>query len=371
MWDFQQFGVGQQQPQQLAQQGFPGGLVGRGTGGLFGNSQLSGQFGQYVGGIGGIPPFPADLSQAYAQALQQQDQLSPQGWLGGAISGPLGNSGMGGTIGGAAGNLGALLPFAAGPQPPQQMQQVLQLFQQQIQEQIQQLQQLQQFLQLLQLQQLQQLQQSQQVTQQQMLQQPAALQALQGQQDQLAPQDWFGSAAGLPGRPLGGLIGGMASNQPGGMLPFPANPYQMQQVQQQLAAQQGQPASPGWLGNPISQFGQSLGGLIGGMAGNQQQGRSIGSIAGHLGRMLPFSVDPYQLQQIQQQQQLVAQQGQLAPAGWFGQPLGGLIGSLSGNQQFGSIASQIGRNQGGPTLQGYSPAQGGRPQGAGNGFTVH
>jgi len=463
MNEFQQLGVGQQAGQQFPQQQLPqqqfsqqqfpqqqlspqgffgstfgaplGGLIGRGIGGLLGNSQLGGQIGQMAGGIGGafLPlsadPYQQQLQQQLQQqqlAQQAQGQLAPQGWvadafsqfgkpLGGFIGGLAGNQQLGSTIGGIASQLGGMLPFAADPSQQQQLQQV----------------------------------QQQPVQQGQPAQTPVgswlsslprfpnlpifgkpplssyipdyipprqpgqAGQPYGGflpfsagpQQGQLAPQGWVADAFSQFGKPLGGFIGGLAGNQQlgstiggiasqlGGMLPFAAGPQQqvpqqqvqppqlvsqavqqqlqqllqfqqhiqqlIQQHQQQLQAQQGgqgqgqgqgQMAPQGWVADAFSQFGKPLGGFIGGLAGNQQLGSTIGGIASQLGGMLPFSVDPYQMQQLAQQQ---AQQGQLAPQGWvanafsqFAQPLGGLIGSLAGNQQLGStiggIASQLG-----------------------------
>jgi hypothetical protein len=291
MNEFQQLGVGQPQlgQQQLAPQGFLGGLigaplgglVGRGIGSLFGYPQLGGQIGQYAGGIGGgFLPLSADPTQQ-----------------------------MGG------------IPFPAGSQGivPPHLQQIQHL----IQHHLQQVQQLQQLLQA------QPSQQMQQIPQQQFGAQAGPQGGVQagvpGQQGQMAPQGWFGDAIGQFGRPLGGLIGGIAGNQGlgssigaiasqlGGMLPFSVDPYQMQQLQQlqqlqqQQQQQQQQQLSPqGWFGNAISQFGRPLGGLIGGIAGNQGLGSTIGGIASQLGGMLPFNVDPYAA--YAQQAQMGAQQ---------------------------------------------------------------
>jgi hypothetical protein len=75
---------------------------------------------------------------------------------------------------------------------------------------------------------------------------------------------------------------------------------QQQQQQQQLAPQ-------GFFGNLLGQIGQPLGGALGSMFGNQGLGNTIGGIAGQLGRMLPFQMDPMQqaawAQQLAQQQQ--------------------------------------------------------------------
>lgn len=243
-------------------------------------------------------------------------------------------------------------------------------------------------------------------------------------EQQYAPQGFLGGMFGAPlggmiGRGIGGLLGNanlggqigqVAGGLGGSMLPFGADPVsaayaqqaQQQMLQQQLQQQQlqqlqqaqmgqmgqmGQLAPQGWLGNIISQVGRPLGGMVGGWLGNQGAGTAIGTMAGQLGKMLPFSVDPASLvssqhpflqqhqqlfqqiqqlqQQLQQQQQQYAQlaqmiaqqqgqQGQVAPQGWVGnligavgQPLGGAIGGMFGNSQLGStiggIASQVGR----------------------------
>jgi hypothetical protein len=200
---------------------------------------------------------------------------------------------------------------------------------------------------------------------------------------QLAPQGIFGSLLGAPlggliGRGIGGLfgnanlgrqIGQTAGGLGGSFLPFGADPVtaayvqqaQQQQLEQQLQQQQlqqlqqaqlGQQLAPqGMIGNLISQVGQPLGGAIGGLFGNAGLGSTIGNIAGQIGRILPFGADPVALAYAQQMQQ--AQQGQLAPQGWFGnligqvgRPLGGAIGGLFGNAGLGStiggVAGQLG-----------------------------
>lgn len=241
-----------------------------------------------------------------------------------------------------------------------------------------------------------------------------------GTEQQFAPQGVLG---GLFGGPLGGLIGrgigglfgnaqlggqiGQTAGSIGGsLLPFGADPvsaaYAQQQQQQQLMQQQlmqqqlqqqqlqqaQQMAPQGWVGNLISQVGRPLGGMVGGWLGNQGLGTTVGTMAGQLGKLLPFGADPgimaqpqqmmqqhqqlfqhiqqlqQQLQQLQQQYaQLVqaigqsaqpGQAGQMAPQGWFGnligavgQPLGSAIGGMFGNAnlggQIGGAASQIGR----------------------------
>ncbi len=320
--------------QQLAPQGFLGGLfgaplggmIGRGLGGMLGNAALGGQIGQMAGGIGGgLLPFQSDpMMQAYAQQLQQQQlqqqlqqlqqmqqqeqqmqqgqqgqqQMAPQGFfgnllgqvgqpLGGAIGGIFGQSGLGSQIGSAAGQLGRLLPFQQDP---------MQAYQQQ--------------------------------------QQPM---------QELAPQGIVGNLIGQFGQPagsaigglfgqagLGGQIGGIAS-QLGRLLPFQQDPIaqayaqlaqqqqqiqqQMQQLQQlqQLQAQQsqqaqqaqqgqgqGQIAPQGFFGNLLGQVGRPLGGAIGGIFGQSGLGSQIGGAAGQLGRLLPFQMDAAQQQAWQQ-----------------------------------------------------------------------
>ena len=192
---------------------------------------------------------------------------------------------------------------------------------------------------------------------------------------QLAPQGFFG---GLLGGPLGGLIGGgiggllgnpnlgrqigqTIGTVGGGFLPFSVDPLTA------AYAQQAQLAPQAFFGNLLGQLGQPLGGAIGSLFGNQQLGSQLGGVAGQLGRFLPFSVDPLTAAYAQQAQQ--AQLAQLAPQGFFGnllgqigQPLGGAIGSLFGNQQLGSqlggAAGQLGRFLPFQTQPGF-PNQGG------------
>jgi hypothetical protein len=308
-----------------------------------------------------------------------EQQYAPQGFFGGLLGAPLGgligrgiggllgNPNLGRQIGQTAGGIGgAFLPF--GTDPVQQAQ-----LQQQIQQE-----------------QLQQLQQAQLA-------------------QQLNPQGWFGNLIGQVGRPLGSMLGttfgnpnlgatiGGIAGQVGRMLPFGADPVQQAQLQQQIQMEQLQQAQlaqqlnpQGWFGNLISQVGRPLGGAIGGAFGNAGLGSAIGGLAGQIGRVLPFDVDPQSLmaqpiggmfgyqqllqriqqlqqqlaqvqqqnaqlaQSVQQQPQVGAQQGQIAPQGWFGnligqvgQPLGSAIGGLFGNSQLGStiggVAGGIGR----------------------------
>jgi hypothetical protein len=87
---------------------------------------------------------------------------------------------------------------------------------------------------------------------------------------------------------------------------------------QQAAAQQQQQLAPqGFFGNLLGQVGQPLGGIIGGAFGNAGLGNTIGGIAGQLGRLLPFTADPLAAayaQQAIQQAQLAAQQQNSYPA---------------------------------------------------------
>jgi hypothetical protein len=308
-------------PQQLAPQGIfgsllggpVGGFLGGALGGVFGNPNLGRQIGQTAGTIGGgFLPFNVDPMAAYAQQAQQQlaqQQLAPQGFfgdlighvgqpLGGAIGGLFGNQGLGNQVGGAIGQLGKFLPFNVDPMTAYAQQ----------------------------------------------------------AQQQLAPQGFFGNLLGQVGQPLGGAIGGLFGNQGigsqvggalgqlGKFLPFNVDPMAAyaQQAQQQLAQQQLAPQ--GFFGNLLGQVGQPWGGAIGGLFGNQGLGNQVGGAIGQLGKFLPFNVDPMAAYAQQAQQQLAQQQ--LAPQGFFGnllgqvgQPLGGAIGGLFGNQ---GIGSQVG-----------------------------
>lgn len=117
---------------------------------------------------------------------------------------------------------------------------------------------------------------------------------------QVAPQGFFGS---LLGGPLGGLIGGGI----GGLV---GNPTLGRQLGQTIGtvgggflpfsvdpltaayAQQAQLAPQGFFGNLLGQIGQPLGGAIGSIFGNQQLGSQLGGAAGQLGRFLPFQAGP-------------------------------------------------------------------------------
>ncbi len=231
-----------------------GGLIGRGIGGMFGQSGVGSQIGQLAGGIGGaLLPFSADPMQAYAQQLAQQQALQ----------------------------------------------------------------------QLVQQQQLQQLAQQLQLQQSSQFQQPS--------QQQLSPQGWFGNLIGQIGQPLGGAVGGIFgqphigsqlgsfAGQLGRMLPFSVDPMQQaygqqiygqqaygQQAPTQAYASQGY-APQGWIGNLIGQIGQPVGTAIGGLHGQPALGGQIGSIAAQIGRLLPFQADPAQQMAQQQWAQQLAQ----------------------------------------------------------------
>jgi len=135
----------------------------------------------------------------------------------------------------------------------------------------------------------------------------------------------------------------------------------MNELQQYYAGAMQPPqiglAPQGFFG---SLLGAPLGGLIGrgigGLLGNSQLGNQIGQAAGGIGgAFLPLAVDPVTAAYAQQaqQQQLLQQQAQLAPQGWFGnivksvaQPLGQTIGNAFGHGQLGSTiggyAAQLG-----------------------------
>ena len=226
-----------------------GGLIGGGIGSLLGNQNLGRQIGSTIGTVGGgFLPFSVDpLTAAYAQ----QQQLAPQGFfgnllgqvgapLGGAIGSIFGNQQLGSQLGGAAGQLGRYLPFSVDPLTAAYAQ----------------------------------------------------------QQQQLAPQGFFGNLLGQLGAPLGGALGsifgqqqlgsqiGSAAGQLGRYLPFSVDPLTAAYAQQQQLAPQG------FFGNLLGQVGAPLGGAIGSIFGQQQLGNQLGGLAGQLGRYLPFSVQP-------------------------------------------------------------------------------
>jgi hypothetical protein len=182
--------------------------------------------------------------------------------------------------------------------------------------------------------------------------------AAYGTGGQLAPQGFFGGLLGAPlggaiGKGIGGLfgnaglgnqIGQIAGGLGGTLLPFGTDPVtaayaqqaQQQQLMQQLQQQQqqqqpGQQLAPqGWFGNLLGQVGQPLGGAIGGLFGQQGVGSTIGGVAGQLGKLLPFGADPISAAYAQQIQQAQQQQQQLAPQGWFGNLIGQVSQPLGG-----------------------------------------
>lgn len=54
----------------------------------------------------------------------------------------------------------------------------------------------------------------------------------------------------------------------------------------------GQLTPLGFWGNLLGSVAQPIGGAIGGLLGNQQLGSTLGGLAGQLGRLMPFGVDP-------------------------------------------------------------------------------
>jgi hypothetical protein len=201
-------------------------------------------------------------------------QIAPA--LGGALGGAFGQPQLGGMLGNIAGQLGSsMLPFSAGPQFVPQ----------------------------------------------------GAMGNLFGQ---IAPA-LGGVVGGAFGQPqLGGMLGNVAG-QLGSMLPFSAGPQLVPQgaignLFGQIApvlggvagTALGQPMLGGMLGNVLGQLGSSvlpfsagphfvpqgaignlfgqiapqLGGTLGGMWGQPQVGSMLGTAAGQLGSMLPFSAAP-------------------------------------------------------------------------------
>ncbi|UDM51385.1 hypothetical protein [Cupriavidus sp. MP-37] len=107
----------------------------------------------------------------------------------------------------------------------------------------------------------------------------------------LAPQGVFGSLIGAVAPTLGHAVGGLLGNASvgqqigtvaghlGGLLPFSAQP------QVALAPQ-------GVFGSLIGAVAPTLGHAVGGLLGNASVGQQIGTVAGHLGGLLPFSAQP-------------------------------------------------------------------------------
>jgi len=248
-----------------------GGLGGGALGGLLGNRNLGQQIGNVAGSVlGGLLPFGVDPQQ-YLQA----QQIAAQGlFMDGFAPQPIQSLIARGlaTLGQAQQNtgivppqLGRVLPFWVDPQQYVQAQQL------------------------------------------------AALS--QAQNAQFAPQGLFGNITGvhLPGflaliqRPqLGsdsrGFGQGLLLRD---LLPFGVDPQQYLQAQQ-LAPQ-------GLIGNIL---GAPLSPIADGF-GNQGLGQQIGGIAGQLGRLLPFGIDPQQYLQAQQ----------IAPQ-WVDQPLSTYLDAL-------------------------------------------
>jgi hypothetical protein len=241
------FAAGPQMGQQGGGQFAPQGDIGKALGGILGGlgSGFTG-----IPGLGGIGsqlgswlPFAAgpQLGQMGGQMGQQGgQQFAPQGDIGAALGGLLGNlgsqfSGVQG-LGGIGQQLGSWLPFAAGPQMGQQ--------------------------------------------------------GGQQQGGQFAPQGDIGAA-------LGGILGGLGSGftgipglgglgqQLGSWLPFSAGPQMGQQGGQQFA--------------PQGDIGAALGGILGNL-GSQFSGiQGLGGIGSQLGSWLPFAAGPQMGQQGGQQ----------------------------------------------------------------------
>ena len=157
-------------------------------------------------------------------------------------------------------------------------------------------------------------------------------QAYANQQQQLAPAGWFGNLVGGLAPVAGRIVGGNAGNvinTVGGLarlLPFEVDP-----MQQAYANQQQQLAPAGWFGNLVGGLAPGVGRLVGGNAGN------VINTVGGLARLLPFEVDPMQ-------QAYASQQQQLAPAGWFGNLVGGIapgVGRLVGGNA-GNVINTVG-----------------------------
>jgi hypothetical protein len=141
---------------------------------------------------------------------------------------------------------------------------------------------------------------------------------------QLAPAGWFGNLisglAPVAGKAIGGTAG-QAISTIGGLgryLPFDVDPVT-------AAYANGQLAPAGWFGNLISGLAPVAGKAIGGTAG-----QAISTIGG-FGRYLPFDVDPVTA---------AYANGQLAPAGWFGNLISG-IAPVAGRMVGGTAGQAI------------------------------
>src|SRR5207302_1056995 len=141
---------------------------------------------------------------------------------------------------------------------------------------------------------------------------------------------------------LGSQIGG-AVGQLGRYLPFSTDPTAALYAQQLQAQQQGQFAPQGFFGNLLGQVGQPFGGAIGGLFGNQGLGSQIGGAVGHLGRYLPFTADPTAALYAQQLQW--PQQLQWAQQLQSPQQLQG--GQFAPQGFFGNLLGQVGQPLGG------------------------
>ena len=174
----------------------------------------------------------------------------------------------------------------------------------------------------------------------------------------LAPQGVFGDILGAVAPTIGSVVGGL-----GGLLPFSAQP--------QYVAPQAVLAPQGVFGNIVSSLAPTVGQAVGGLLGNAGAGQQIGSVAGQIANLLPFSAQPQYvapqavlapqgvlgnilggLLPFSAQPQAVAPQAVLAPQGVFGnivsslaptvgQAVGGLLGNAGAGQQIGSVAGHI------------------------------
>jgi hypothetical protein len=153
----------------------------------------------------------------------------------------------------------------------------------------------------------------------------------------LAPQGILGSLIGTLAPTVGHLVGGLVGHPNAGqqigsvagnvasLLPFSAQP------QVTLAPQ-------GILGSLIGTLAPTVGQVVGGLVGHPNAGQQIGSVAGHVASLLPFSAQP---------QVTLAPQGvfgdligALAPT--VGNVVGGLVGHPNAGQQIGTVAGHIG-----------------------------
>jgi hypothetical protein len=192
-----------------------------------------------------------------------------------------------------------------------------------------------------------------------------------------APQGLFGDIIGGLAPTVGSLIGGAAGNQQlgsnigniagqlGSLIPFQATPtayggmqplttaYGGMQPLTALAAAPQAYAPQGLFSSIVGGIAPTLGGLIGGAAGNQQLGQNIGNVAGELSKLIPFEAAPTaygSMQPLAAAPQAYAPQGVIGGllGGPLGGALGGALGGLLGNRSLGeSIGSGIGGIGGG------------------------